>query len=134
MKLFEEKQVKKQLVNKKTMNKIKKLNQIRLRRKRRTRAKIKGTIQRPRLSVFRSNRYTYAQLIDDEKGHTLVSASSRDFKNLSKVEAAKKVGEIIGEKALNLGIKEAVFDRGSYKYHGRVKAVAEGAREKGLKI
>lgn len=89
------------------------------------RAKAKGTASRPRLSVFRSHRYIYAQLIDDVSGRTLASA---------KGESAKAVGEVIGEKAKTIGIGGAVFDRGSYRYHGRVHEVAEGARGKGLKL
>lgn len=98
------------------------------------RAKIKGTADRPRLSVFRSNYYTYAQLIDDLNQKTLAAVSSRGLPKLTKIKAAEKVGELIAEKARTLGIKKAVLDRGPYKYHGRVKAVAEGARQKGLKI
>lgn len=122
------------------MNKRKILNKIRLRRKRRTRAKIRGTAQRPRLSVFRSNRYTYAQLIDDEQGKTLVSASTKELMALKsktlnpKLQQAEQLGELIAKKALEKGIKKAVFDRGEYKYHGRVKAVAEGARKGGLQF
>ncbi len=104
-------------------------------RKRRSRAKIAGTAETPRLSVFRSNRYTYAQLIDDGKGHTLTSASSREIgKKGKKTDLAKKLGAALAEKAKKLGIKSAVLHRSFYKYHGRVKAVAEGAREAGLKI
>lgn len=120
------------------MKKIKKINRTIARRKIRTRRRIKGITSRPRLSVFRSNRYTVVQLIDDEKGKTLVSASSRELSvnggKMKKEEAARKVGELIAKRAKSLGIKEVVFDRGSYKYHGRVKAVAEGAREEGLYI
>ncbi|KKU15873.1 50S ribosomal protein L18 [Candidatus Jorgensenbacteria bacterium RIFCSPLOWO2_02_FULL_45_12] len=94
----------------------------------------KGTKDAPRLSVFRSNTQTYAQLIDDSTGKTLVSASSNEIKGSkkSKLEAAKEVGKMIAEKALKSGITKAVFDRGRYKYHGRVKALAEGARESKL--
>jgi len=114
---------------------LKKLNIIRKRRAKRVRAKIKGSAEKPRLSVFRSNRQIYVQLIDDNAQRTLASASSLEIKeSLKKSEAAEKVGELIAERALKIGIKEAVFDRGAYKYHGRVKAVAEGARKKGLKI
>ena len=128
------------------MNKRKNLNKIRMRRGRRTRAKILGTAEKPRLSVFRSNRYVYAQLIDDKKGHTLGSVSAIDpsvslgagskksaGKDAKTVQAAR-VGEELAKKALASGIKQAVFDRGSYKYHGRVKAVADGAKKGGLKI
>lgn len=141
-----------------------------IRRHKRVRAKIRGTAKRPRFSVFRSNRYIFAQLIDDEKGRTLVSISSRQLmtenkgteakkqkvisspsspkkdsklkiqtqdekikKELSgKIKIAFQVGELIAQKALEKKIKQVIFDRGGYKYHGRVKAVAEGAREAGL--
>lgn len=105
----------------------------RLRRQARIRSKISGTAKRPRLSVFRSNENIYAQLIDDEAGKTLASAS--DIKvdgKTTKVESAKKVGEEIGKKAKELKLKEVVFDRGGFAYHGRVKALAEAAREAGL--
>lgn len=105
------------------------------RRQKRNRAKIYGTAEKPRLSVFRSNRYTYAQLIDDAKQTTLVSASAKEVESSGKKTGlAKAVGKLIAEKAQKLGIKQAVFNKGSYLYHGRVKAVAEGARENGLKI
>jgi len=121
------------------MNKRKMLNQIRWRRKKRVRAKIFGTADQPRLSVFRSNRYTYAQLINDEKGETLVSVSTRELKSTvkdqkSKVALAEHLGELVAKKAIEKGIKKAVFDRGRYKYHGRVKAVAEGVRKGGLQL
>lgn len=102
------------------------------------RASIKGTAQRPRLSVFRSNKEIYAQLIDDTTGQTLVSANSRQ-KDLigqsgNKSDVAGVVGKAIAQKAVGLGIESCVFDRGGYLYHGRVKALAEGAREGGLKF
>jgi large subunit ribosomal protein L18 len=106
-------------------------------RKKRIRAKIFGTKERPRLSVFRSNKHIYCQLIDDEKGHTLTSASDRELKSLkvkNRVEIAFEVGKLIAKKAKKLGIEKVVFDRAGYKYHGRVKALAEGAREGGLKF
>lgn len=105
-------------------------------RKRRTRAKIFGTADQPRLSVFRSNRYTYVQLINDRSACTVAAASTKELasKKGKKTELAKSLGELIAEKAKKLGIKTAVFSRGAYQYHGRVKAVAEGAREGGLKI
>jgi large subunit ribosomal protein L18 len=110
----------------------------RLRRKKRIRAKIFGTKDKPRLSVFRSAKHIYAQLIDDEKNKTLVSASDLELKKsrkkLKKIEKAKEVGKLIAKKAQNLKIEKVVFDRGGYKYHGRVKALAEGAREGGLKF
>lgn len=104
-------------------------------RKRRSRAKFFGTADMPRLTVFRSNRYMSAQLIDDMAGRTLASATSRGLKGKpSKINAAKEVGKIIGEAAKKLGVKKAVFHRGHYKYHGRVMAVSTGAKEAGLKI
>jgi large subunit ribosomal protein L18 len=100
----------------------------------RIRAKVSGTASRPRISVFRSNKYIYAALIDDEKAVTLASTSSLKLKleKPATVEAASKVGAEIGKLALDLGIKEAVFDRSGYLYHGVVKALAEAARETGL--
>lgn len=102
----------------------------------RLRKKINGTVESPRLSVFRSNSDIYAQIIDDSNGVTLASASSRqkDISSQSgvKTEKSKMVGEAIAKKAIDLGIKKVVFDRNGYIYHGRVKAVAEGAREGGL--
>ena len=98
--------------------------------------KLTGTTQRPRITVFRSNKFTYAQIIDDTKGHTLVSASTseKSFSSdtMTKVEASKKVGQMLAERALAAGLKEVVFDRSGYLYHGRIQAVAEGAREAGL--
>lgn len=103
--------------------------------KQRVRKKILGTTERPRLSVYRSNKEIYAQVIDDSKGVTLASASSRklDAKG-TKLEVAKVVGKAIGEQAASNGITEVVFDRNGYVYHGRVKNLAEGAREGGLKF
>lgn len=105
----------------------------RQRRHKRVRAKIFGTSKVPRLCVFKSHQYIYAQLIDDEKGRTIVSA-----KGQANIVKAKKVGELIAKKAKNLPagrqVEKVVFDRGGYKYHGKVKAVAEGAREAGLKF
>jgi len=101
----------------------------RYRRHRKIRAKISGTAKVPRLSVFKSNQYIYAQLIDDDKGKTVVSAKGK----LS-IEQAKKIGELIAKKAREKKIEQVVFDRGGYGYHGRVKALAEGAREGGLKF
>ena len=110
-------------------------NVARLRRHRRVRGKISGTAERPRLDVFRSSKHIYAQLIDDATGTTLAAASSMDkgFDGFGgNAEAASKVGKAIAEKALAKGIKTVVFDRGGFVYHGRVKALAEGAREGGL--
>ena len=107
----------------------------RIKRHQRVRGKISGTAERPRLSVFRSEKNIYAQIIDDAAGCTLVSASSveKGFEgNGGNVEAAKKVGAKVAERALQKGIEEVVFDRGGYIYHGRVQALAEGAREGGL--
>lgn len=112
-------------------------NQARLRRHTRVRGKITGTVQRPRLNVYRSMNHIYAQIIDDVKGVTLVAASSveKDFGMAGgNKEAAKKVGELIAKRAAEKGITEVVFDRGGYVYHGRVKELAEGAREGGLKF
>ena len=108
----------------------------RLRRRRRVRAKVRGTADRPRLSVFRSNRGMGAQLIDDDAGRTLaaVNWTESDVKGLQKAEQAKRVGELIAERAKAAGIENAVFDRGGYRYHGRVRALAEGAREGGLRF
>lgn len=105
-------------------------------RHKRIRAKIKGTEKRPRLSVYVSNVHTYAQIINDEIGHTLVSASSLEFRNekLSGMEKAKKVGELIAKRALEKNIKKVVFDRGGFKYTGRIKALAEAARNSGLEF
>ncbi|MDI6821102.1 MAG: 50S ribosomal protein L18 [Patescibacteria group bacterium] len=115
------------------MKSRKKINQIRLRRKLRVRSNIFGTSLRPRLSVFRSHKFTSVQLIDDENHKTLAVASSSDLKKkIKKTEAASEVGKIIGEKAKALGIEKAVFDRGAYRYHGRVKALVEATRKHGL--
>ena len=106
-------------------------------RHKRVRAKIFGTPERPRLNVFRSTKHIYAQIIDDVNGVTLVSASSldKDFSgNGGNAEGARKIGQIIGEKAKSKGIDTVVFDRGGYIYHGRVKELAEGARESGLEF
>ncbi len=97
------------------------------------RKKISGVKMRPRLSIFRSNKFIYAQLIDDIGGHTLVSASSKELSEpLNKTGDANRVGKLIAERALALGIDTVVFDRSGYLYHGRVKSLAEGAREAGL--
>ena len=109
-------------------------NKARLRRHRRVRHKISGTAQRPRLCVFRSNKNIYAQLIDDVEGVTLASASSLGLASGSNKDAAKVVGEMIAAQALEKGVKEVVFDRGGYLYHGRVKELAEAARSGGLQF
>jgi large subunit ribosomal protein L18 len=101
----------------------------------RIRKVIKGTTERPRLSVYRSNKQIYAQVIDDINGVTLAAATSRvDDGKSNKIDQATAVGKMIGEKAVNAGITQVVFDRGGYLYHGRVKALADGAREAGLKF
>lgn len=102
----------------------------------RIRAKLRGTAERPRLSVFRSNKEIYCQLVDDLTGHTLAAASSTELseKNGNKTAQAKMVGELIGQRATEQKISNIIFDRGGYLYHGRVKALAEGAREKGLQF
>lgn len=106
------------------------------RRKTKIRAKIKNTAQRPRLTVFRSNQRIYAQIIDDEQGKTLVAASEKEIKKKAetKTERAALVGEVLAQKASKKKIKKVVFDRGPYRYHGRVKALAEGARKGGLQF
>lgn len=115
-------------------------NLKRIKRHLRIRKKVKGTPQKPRLAVFRSEKHIYAQIIDDTKGHTLVSASTLDkelrqrLSKTYKVEAAKEVGRLIAQRALSLGIRTVVFDRGGFKYHGRIKALADAAREAGLKF
>jgi large subunit ribosomal protein L18 len=111
----------------------------RLHRHRRVRAKVSGTPQRPRLAVFRSLAHIYAQVIDDERGHTLVSASTlepalRDRREGTKTEQARLVGSTIGQRAREKGIEAVVFDRGGFLYHGRVAALADAAREAGLKF
>ena len=107
------------------------------RRHKRVRKSIHGTGQRPRLAVYRSNRYIYAQVIDDTLGHTLASASSQESEiratALNK-DLAAKVGALVGSRAHDVGVSAVVFDRGGYKYHGRVKALAEAAREAGLEF
>ena len=114
--------------------------QMRQKKHRRLRNHIVGTAQRPRLCVFRSNNHMYAQIIDDTIGNTLVSASTlqkdvaEGLEKTNNVDAAAKLGEVIAKKALDKGIKSVVFDRGGYVYHGRVAAVADGAREGGLKF
>ena len=110
--------------------------QHRLRRRRRVRARIRGNAERPRLSVYRSNRGVFAQLIDDDAGRTLASVSwtEPDLRKLDSMEQAKRVGQLLAERAKSSGIESCVFDRGGYRFHGRVAAIAEGAREGGLKF
>ena len=123
------------------MKPVKKLNQKRIRRVARVRATISGTAERPRLTVRRSNRYFYAQLVDDVKGNTLASASSFTIAKagakpakMTKTAESFLVGELIGKKAAEKKIASAVFDRRSYKFHGRVKSFVDGAKKSGLKI
>jgi len=106
----------------------------RLKRRRRVRAKVHGSAERPRISVFRSNRGVFAQLIDDASGRTLaaVNWTEDELKSLKRMEQASKAGQLLAERAKAAGVETAVFDRGGYQYHGRVKALAEGAREGGL--
>jgi len=122
------------LINKGFKNKIRKKRHLRIRKN------ITGTMERPRLSVFRSSKHMYAQLIDDVNGNTLIAASTLDkelkeqVQNGGTVEAAKLVGELVAKRALEKGFKQVVFDRSGYIYHGRVKALAEAARENGLQF
>ena len=114
--------------------------QARLKRKKRIRKKLVGTGNRPRLCVFRSAKHIYAQVIDDSLGQTLVAASSlektvrENTESKNKLNAANTVGKIIGQRALDKGVKKIVFDRNGFLYHGRIKAVSDGAREAGLKF
>jgi len=103
-------------------------------RQKRVRSKITDSIKHPRLSVFRSNKYIYAQIINDEAGKIITSASNLKLSEKNKIKSAALVGETIAKQALENNINQVVFDRGSYKYHGQVKALAEGAREAGLKF
>jgi large subunit ribosomal protein L18 len=114
------------------MNKLKSKNQIRIQRKRRIRAKISGSAKCPRISVFKSLKNMTVQAIDDIQGKTLVSVGTKDAKLKDTVEGASQLGKILAEKCLKIDIKEAVFDRSGYKFHGKVKAIAEGAREGGM--
>jgi large subunit ribosomal protein L18 len=110
--------------------------QHRLRRRRRVRAKIRGSAQRPRLSVFRSNRGVFVQLVDDDRGATLaaVNWTEPELRELPPLDQAKRAGALLAERAKSAGITTCVFDRGGYRYHGRVRALAEGAREAGLEF
>jgi large subunit ribosomal protein L18 len=107
---------------------------VRLKRRRRVRAKVSGTAERPRIAVFRSNRGVSAQLIDDVGGKTIaaVNWTEPDLKGLARMDQAKRVGVLLAQRAKDAGVETCVFDRGGYKYHGRVKALADGAREGGL--
>jgi large subunit ribosomal protein L18 len=108
--------------------------QQRLRRRRRVRSKVRGSAERPRLSVYRSNRGVFAQLVDDDAGRTVAAVNwiESDLRGLGRMEQAKKAGEMLAKRAGESGVKSCVFDRGGYRFHGRVKALAEGAREAGL--
>jgi large subunit ribosomal protein L18 len=108
----------------------------RLKRRRRVRAKVHGTAERPRVSVFRSNRGVFVQLIDDENGRTICSVNwtEPELRNLGRMEQAQHAGALLADRARAAGVETAVFDRGGYKYHGRVKALADGAREGGLEF
>jgi large subunit ribosomal protein L18 len=110
--------------------------QARLRRRRRVRARIVGRAERPRLSVYRSNRGIFAQLVDDGEGRTLAAVNwiEPELRKLSAAAQAKRAGELLAERAKAAGVESCVFDRGGYRFHGRVKALAEGAREGGLKF
>jgi large subunit ribosomal protein L18 len=110
--------------------------QRRLRRRRRVRARVSGTAERPRLSVYRSNRGVFAQLVDDTKGHTVAAVNwiEPELRKLGATDQAKKAGELLAERAKAAGVQTCVFDRGGYRYHGRVRALADGAREGGLKF
>ena len=105
-------------------------------RHQRIRRHLSGTPERPRLNVYRSGRYTYAQVVDDTIGHTLAAASSRELPahDGPKADAARQVGKLVAERAKAKGVKKVVFDRGGYQYHGRVQALADGAREEGLEF
>ena len=106
----------------------------RLRRRRRVRAKVRGTAERPRLAIFRSNRGVQAQLIDDDRGHTLAAVvwTEAELRKLEPKDQAKKAGELLAQRAKEAGVETCIFDRGGYQYHGRVQALAEGALEGGL--
>jgi large subunit ribosomal protein L18 len=110
--------------------------EARRRRHRRIRGAVAGTAERPRLAVSRSNKRIYAQVIDDDRGHTLAAAGSHEaaLRELAKGEAAAQVGKLLAERARGAGVEKVVFDRGGFKYHGRVKALADGAREGGLEF
>jgi len=121
------------------MKRMKTAYHARLRRHLRVRKKVEGSLARPRLSVYRSLTHIYAQIIDDDKGHTIAAASDieadvRGAKNGKKTDVAKLVGELVGKRAKEQGVTQVVLDRGGYRYHGRVKALADGARSAGLQF
>lgn len=113
-------------------------NAVRKKRHQRVRRKLSGTAERPRLNVYRSNQHIYAQLIDDTKGHTILSASTLDkefdLDSTSNAEASKRVGELVAKRAIEKGYNKVIFDRGGYLYHGRIKSLADAAREAGLEF
>lgn len=114
------------------MNKLKSKNQARIQRKKRIRSKVSGSADQPRVSIFKSLKNVQVQVVDDVCGETLVSAGVRESKLKNDMEGSKKLGKILAEKCLKAKIKEVVFDRSGYKFHGKIKALAEGAREGGL--
>jgi large subunit ribosomal protein L18 len=119
----------------KIRNKTSQKQIIRFKHKKRIRAKLEGTAERPRLVVFRSNSNVYAQLVDDAKGHTIAAASTTEkelAKSKANIEGSKLVGSLVAKRALAKGVKDVVFDRGGYLYHGKIKALADAAREAGL--
>jgi len=118
------------------MSREKRINKTRARRRFRVRNRVRGTAERPRLTVFRSHRHIYAQIVDDESGRTLCAASTRALGEAygGTIEHAKKVGAELAGKAQTLSVKQVKFDRGGYRYHGRVRALADAAREKGLEF
>ncbi len=118
------------------MNRRKRLNKTRARRRFRVGNRVRGTAARPRLTVFRSHRHIYVQLVDDEAGRTLCASSTRALGDTygGTIDHAKRVGAAIAEKALSLNVQQVKFDRGAYRYHGRVRALADAAREKGLEF
>lgn len=109
-------------------------NDERKRRHLRIRKNLKGSKKAPRLSVFRSNKFIYCQIINDDKGETLLAANTKELKLTNNIESAKKLGETIAKKALDKGVKKVVFDRSGYKYHGKIKALADSARKFGLEF
>jgi large subunit ribosomal protein L18 len=113
---------------------VKTADQRRLRRRRRVRAKVRGSAERPRVSVFRSNRGIAAQLVDDDSGHTLAAVqwTESDLSSVAGIDRSRKAGAVLAERAKAAGVESVVFDRGGYRYHGHVRAFAEGARESGL--
>ncbi|PIR88700.1 MAG: 50S ribosomal protein L18 [Candidatus Harrisonbacteria bacterium CG10_big_fil_rev_8_21_14_0_10_44_23] len=116
------------------MKRAKQQNQKVVRRANRTRAKLFGTAKRPRVSAFRSNKALYVQVIDDEKGVTIAAGSTKNLSTGKDVERAKALGKVLAEKVKEKKVTSAIFDRGRYKYHGKIKALADGLREGGLKI